>query len=203
MESLLLKNVEDIWLLVCSIKSKNCVPHVLLKNGKRSKEEFEHRQSQPNSTKAVNSVSSTSNYLANQSLTGTTSGSPTNLCHCTSNINQLASASVINDMSDVSRTPPAPANAPATYELSNSNSPSTNQGTLLTNANSPTNSNLPPSNSCRICDLASNDSVFRSSVISDINLLKTCLTYVEMYINFVLTPRNQSLRFQTNHVFYM
>ena len=29
-----------------------------------------------------------------------------------------------------------------------------------------------------------------------------CLTYVKMYINFVLTLRNQSLRFQTNHVFY-
>jgi len=170
-KSVVEKHVEDIWLLVCSIKNKNCVPRVLLKNGKRSKEEFEHRQSQPNSNQAVNSAScSTSSYLADQSLTGTTSGSPTNLCHCTSNINQPASASDIND----SRTPPAPANAPATYELSNSNSPSTNQGTLLTNANSPTNSNLPPSNSCRICDLtASNDSVFRSSVISDINLLKT------------------------------
>lgn len=169
MESLLLKNVEDFWILVCSIKNKICAPRVLLKNGKHSKEEFEHRQSQPNSNQVVNSASCpTSNYLADQSLTGTTS-----------NINQLASASVINDMSDVSGIPPAPANVPATYELSNSNSPSINQETLLTNANSPTNStanisNLPPSNSCRICDLtASNDSVFRSSVISDINLLKT------------------------------
>ena len=47
------KHVEDIWLLVCS---KNRVPHVVLRNGKRSKEEFE--QSQSNSCQANSAISS-------------------------------------------------------------------------------------------------------------------------------------------------
>ena len=40
-KSVVEKYVEDIWSLVCSIKDKNRVPRVLLKNGKCSKVEFE------------------------------------------------------------------------------------------------------------------------------------------------------------------
>ena len=39
-KSVVEKHVEDIWLLVCSIKDKYRVPRVLLKNGKRCKEVF-------------------------------------------------------------------------------------------------------------------------------------------------------------------
>ena len=41
-KSVIEKHVEDVWLLVCSIKDKNRIPRVLLKNGKCSKKEFEH-----------------------------------------------------------------------------------------------------------------------------------------------------------------
>ena len=75
-KSVVEKHVEDIWSLVCSIKDKNHVPRVLLKNGKCSNVEFE--QSQSNSSQAVSC--STSNYLVDQSLTGTTNSLPANSC---------------------------------------------------------------------------------------------------------------------------
>ena len=60
-------------------QDKNRVPCVLLKNGKCSKVEFE--QSQSNSSQAVSC--STSNYLVDQFLTGTTNSLPANSYQCT------------------------------------------------------------------------------------------------------------------------
>ena len=73
-------------------QDKNCVPHVLLKNGKCSKVEFE--QSQSTSSQAVSCF--TSNNLVDQSLTGTTNSLPANFCQCTSNVNQLASGASLS-----------------------------------------------------------------------------------------------------------
>ena len=38
------KHIEDVWSLVCSIKKNEAVPRVILRNGKRSREEFQQSQ---------------------------------------------------------------------------------------------------------------------------------------------------------------
>ena len=38
------KYIEDVWSLVCSIKRNEEVPRVILRNGKRSREEFQQSQ---------------------------------------------------------------------------------------------------------------------------------------------------------------
>ena len=38
------KHIEDVWSMVCSIKRNEEVPRVILRNGKRSREEFQQSQ---------------------------------------------------------------------------------------------------------------------------------------------------------------
>ena len=109
-KSVVEKHVEDVWLLVCSIKDKNRIPRVLLKNGKRSRKEFE--QSQSISSKADNTISCyTSDHLLDKSLTSNMRSSLSSPCQCTPTINQFINAQVNNDLSDNI--------VPDNYELSN------------------------------------------------------------------------------------
>ena len=140
-KSVVEKHVEDIWLLVCSIKDKYRVLRVLLKNGKRCKEVFELCQS--NSSQANNSVfCSIPNHLVDQSLTTTMLGSPTNICNYTSNINTHANTPVDCELPNININPSVV--VPANRNLLNSHLPTvssgndqlfnSNQGTSLTNA---------------------------------------------------------------------
>ena len=141
-------HIEDIWLLVCSIKNKSFVPRILQKNGKRSKEEFEQSQLSSSQT----SIRAPCSSPSHQPLT---CSSQVNLCR----LNYTLSPTVVKTS----------ASANVTSDLLNSDF--TSESNQCSNSN-PTSTNISSSNEFT----SSNDLVFRSSVISDINLLKTAVS---------------------------
>ena len=151
-KSVVEKHIEDIWLLVCSIKNKSFVPRILLKNGKRPKEEFEQSQLSSSQT----SIRAPCSSPSHQPLT---CSSQVNLCRCSASLNYTLSPTVVKTS----------ASANVTADLLNSDF--TSESNQCSNSN-PTSTNISSSNEFT----SSNDLVFRSSVISDINLLKTAVS---------------------------